>query len=128
MARPTARDAGITAPTAAEHPAHAVLEVAGVVKRWRTDRPAVLDGVDLVVRPGEVVGVLGRNGAGKTTLLRIAAGLITPDAVDTVSIEDPYPAQVSVLRAPSRDPLSARDRDAIGAAVADLAAEVSVTN
>ena len=80
VARPTARDAGITAPTAAEHPAHAVLEVAGVVKRWRTDRPAVLDGVDLVVRPGEVVGVLGRNGAGKTTLLRIAAGLITPDA------------------------------------------------
>src|SRR5947208_527611 len=55
VARPTARGAGITAPTAAEHPAHGVLEVAGVVKRWRTDRPAVLDGVDLVVRPGEVV-------------------------------------------------------------------------
>jgi ABC-2 type transport system ATP-binding protein len=58
----------------------AVLAVAGVTKRWRPDRPPVLDGVELAVRPGEVVGVLGRNGAGKTTLLRIAAGLITADA------------------------------------------------
>ena len=61
-------------------PPLAVLEISGVAKRWRPDRPPVLDGVDLAVRPGEVVGVLGRNGAGKTTLLRIAAGLITADA------------------------------------------------
>ncbi|MEJ2580071.1 MAG: ABC transporter ATP-binding protein [Acidobacteriota bacterium] len=36
----------------------------------------VLDGVDLNVQVGEVVGLLGRNGAGKTTLLHIAMGML----------------------------------------------------
>ncbi len=38
----------------------------------------VLDGLDLVVRDGEVVGVLGTNGAGKTTLLKIIATIVRP--------------------------------------------------
>ncbi|TFI32069.1 ATP-binding cassette domain-containing protein, partial [Micrococcus endophyticus] len=37
------------------------------------------DEVDLTVRPGEVVGLLGHNGAGKTTLVSQAAGLVRPD-------------------------------------------------
>jgi ABC-2 type transport system ATP-binding protein len=39
----------------------------------------LFSGLDIVVAPGDVVGLVGANGAGKTTLLRIAAGLVTPD-------------------------------------------------
>lgn len=37
-----------------------------------------VDGLDLVVHPGEVVGLLGPNGAGKTTTLRMLAGILSP--------------------------------------------------
>jgi energy-coupling factor transport system ATP-binding protein len=40
--------------------------------------PAILRGVDLVLRSGESVALMGRNGAGKSTLLRHAAGLLEP--------------------------------------------------
>lgn len=39
----------------------------------------VLNGLELVLAPGEVALVEGANGVGKTTLLRVAAGLIAPD-------------------------------------------------
>src|SRR4051794_5285337 len=73
-----------TAEHAEEHGASsggpALLDMSGIVKRWPGASTSVLDGVDIVVRAGEVVGVTGRNGAGKTTLLRVAAGLLLPDA------------------------------------------------
>jgi iron complex transport system ATP-binding protein len=40
----------------------------------------VLRDVDLVIRPGEWVGILGPNGAGKSTLLRLMTGLLVPTA------------------------------------------------
>lgn len=42
------------------------------------DGPAILRGVDLAVKPGERLALLGRNGAGKSTLLRHAKGLVEP--------------------------------------------------
>lgn len=46
----------------------------------------VLHGVDLTVRPGELVGLIGPNGAGKTTLLRSVLGL-TPRRGGQVAVE-----------------------------------------
>ncbi|MEU4162594.1 ATP-binding cassette domain-containing protein [Actinoplanes sp. NPDC026670] len=50
----------------------------GLVKRFGDT--TALDGVDLAVRPGTVLGLLGPNGAGKTTAVRVLATLIRPDA------------------------------------------------
>lgn len=55
-----------------------VVRVDGLVAGW--DRRPVLDGVDLRVGPGEVVGVAGRSGAGKSTLVACLTGLLTPSA------------------------------------------------
>ncbi|MBA2427896.1 MAG: ATP-binding cassette domain-containing protein [Actinobacteria bacterium] len=46
----------------------------------------VLERVALVVRPGEIVGVVGRNGAGKTTLLRSLAG-VHPASAGSVAVQ-----------------------------------------
>jgi len=55
-----------------------MLEAQGLVKTY--GRRRVVDGVDLEVQPGEIVGLLGPNGAGKTTTFRITCGMIEPDA------------------------------------------------
>ncbi|MFI1563241.1 ATP-binding cassette domain-containing protein [Streptomyces sp. NPDC020490] len=52
--------------------------VRGLVKHYGETK--ALDGVDLDVREGTVMGVLGPNGAGKTTLVRILSTLLAPDA------------------------------------------------
>src|SRR5690606_910263 len=56
------------------------IRVEGLVKRYRKDGPAALDGVDLRVAPGEFLGLLGPNGAGKTTLVSIVTGVVRPTA------------------------------------------------
>ena len=53
------------------------VSVSGIVKKYGS--VAACDGVNLVLRPGEIHGVLGQNGAGKSTLMKILIGLVTPD-------------------------------------------------
>ncbi|HEV2812051.1 MAG TPA: ABC transporter ATP-binding protein [Solirubrobacteraceae bacterium] len=56
-----------------------VLDVQGLTKRYGAGTVA-LDGVDLDVAEGELVGLLGPNGAGKSTLVKICCGLVRPSA------------------------------------------------
>ena len=54
------------------------LRLAGLGKRF--GERSVLDDIDLDVRPGEFVAIVGRSGCGKSTLLRLLAGLETPSS------------------------------------------------
>ncbi len=54
-----------------------ILEIKNISKSFATAR--VLDNINLEVRAGEFITLLGSSGCGKTTLLRILAGLETPD-------------------------------------------------
>ncbi|MFD0420078.1 ATP-binding cassette domain-containing protein [Streptomyces sp. NPDC127108] len=58
--------------------AGSAVSVRGLVKHYGETK--ALDGVDVDVREGTVLGVLGPNGAGKTTLVRCLSTLITPDS------------------------------------------------
>ncbi len=61
-----------------ENTSGAAVTVRGLVKHYGETK--ALDGVDLDVREGTVMGVLGPNGAGKTTLVRILSTLLAPDS------------------------------------------------
>ncbi|MDQ0470657.1 ATP-binding cassette domain-containing protein [Labrys wisconsinensis] len=54
------------------------LDVRGVAKRYGATR--ALDGLDLGIAAGEIVGIAGPNGAGKSTLMRMLAGEEMPDS------------------------------------------------
>ncbi|WP_282780804.1 MULTISPECIES: ATP-binding cassette domain-containing protein [unclassified Nocardia] len=70
------------------------VEISGLVKYYGKVR--VLDGIDLEIPSGTVMGLLGPNGAGKTTTVRIVTTLLRPSA-GTVKV-----AGVNALKEPAR--------------------------
>ena len=87
-----------------------LLEVRGLVHHWRTGggllgggvRVRAVDGVDLDVGRGEIVGLVGESGSGKTTLARAVLRLVEPtagsvrfDGIDVLSLR---PRELRALR------------------------------
>jgi ABC-type nitrate/sulfonate/bicarbonate transport system ATPase subunit len=109
--------------------ASTAVTLSDVTRRYRARRRAdvlALEGLDLEVRSGEVLGVVGPSGCGKSTLLELVAGLQDPDAgtitVGGVTDADGRRAACSLM--PQRD-LLLPWRDALGNAA--LALEVRGT-
>ncbi len=78
--------------------------MASVVKVYDADPPVVaLDGVDLVVRSGELVAIVGPSGSGKTTLLHLMGTLDRPSSgrvlVTGLDVEALTERQLAALRA-----------------------------
>ena len=87
--RPDARD------TADKRPI--IVDVAGAAYSYGTGQ-AGIEGIDLTVRAGEILAVVGQNGAGKTTFTKLLNGLIKPSAgVVRIAGLDTRTTPVSVL-------------------------------
>ncbi|MDR2723007.1 MAG: ATP-binding cassette domain-containing protein, partial [Cellulomonadaceae bacterium] len=63
--------------TAMENP---MLSARGLTKQYDSSPTPALRGVDLDVRAGESLAIMGASGSGKTTLLHLLAGILTPTA------------------------------------------------
>jgi putative ABC transport system ATP-binding protein len=79
-----------------------IVRLENLSKRFSKDRPAIFEGVNLTVRAGEYLAVMGESGVGKSTLLNLLAGLDRTDSgrvllegVDLATLNDD---EVTLLR------------------------------
>ena len=78
-------------------PSQPAIEVSGLERHFGDT--TVLTGVDLVLEPGGVFGLLGANGAGKTTTLRVLTGVLHPERADCLRVlGHDLPDQIAQVR------------------------------
>jgi peptide/nickel transport system ATP-binding protein len=111
-------------PRAVQQGATPVVTVQGLGKTFRragrwpwspAREVAAVQGVDLVVAPGEVVALVGQSGSGKTTVSRIVLGLEEPTAGDVLLEGQPWSALSEGVRRPRRVHYQYVPQDAMGA-------------
>jgi ABC-2 type transport system ATP-binding protein len=71
------------------------IEAVGLVRAF--GKLHALDGLDLEVRTGEILGLVGPNGAGKTTFIRTVAGLLRPTA-GSITVLGQHPGRLVASR------------------------------
>lgn len=78
----------VSPPQSTMESAHEVLSIRNISKQYNGIE--VLSNVDLQIKPGEVLALLGENGAGKSTLSSIIAGVVTPTTGTMQWLGKPY--------------------------------------
>ena len=81
---PLAADGGGDAARVGTRAGEVVLRASDLAKTYDSPLPftrtvSVLDGADLELRGGEIVGIVGENGSGKSTLMKLLVGALAPD-------------------------------------------------
>ncbi|RZJ83562.1 MAG: ATP-binding cassette domain-containing protein, partial [Massilia sp.] len=73
-----------------------LLQMKGIAKRF--DGVPALDGIDLVIRPGECIGLCGENGAGKSTLMKVLSAVYPHGDWDGEILLDGQPLRARSVR------------------------------
>ncbi|MEA2423234.1 MAG: type transport system ATP-binding protein, partial [Thermoleophilaceae bacterium] len=87
------------------HADEVIIRVEGLRKRYGSNGPEAVAGIDFEIRRGEIFGLLGPNGAGKTTTIgtittrvKPTAGRVTVDGIDPA--EDPVAVKLKIAVVP----------------------------
>lgn len=84
------------------------IQTIGISHTYKGSEAKALGRIDLEVRPGEALALIGRSGCGKSTLLHILAGLSSPTdgkvLIDGTRITAPSPSRIMMFQAPSLYP------------------------
>ncbi len=119
------------------HPIREGIHLHDVAYRYPGADTDALSDINVHIRPGEILAIVGENGAGKTTLAHILAGLRSPtaghttiDGIDTATIssEDRRRACTVVFQHPARYPTTLRENlvlDSVDASDAPVAATLT---